>query len=70
MAVNIAGHEAHGDARNWGLQRHACGEQRQCGRAHGDWASNAAMQLAKKAGMKPHDFAELFAADKIAKKLK
>ncbi|KFI66185.1 arginine--tRNA ligase [Bifidobacterium cuniculi] len=31
-------------------------------RAHGDWASNAAMQLAKKAGMKPHDFAELFAA--------
>lgn len=32
-------------------------------RAHGDWASNAAMQLAKKAGMKPHDFAELFAAE-------
>lgn len=31
-------------------------------RAHGDWASNAAMQLAKKAGMKPRDFAELFAA--------
>lgn len=31
-------------------------------RAHGDWASNAAMQLAKKAGMKPHDLAELFAA--------
>ena len=31
-------------------------------RAHGDWASNAAMQLAKKAGMKPHDFAELFAS--------
>ena len=30
-------------------------------RAHGDWASNAAMQLAKKAGMKPHDLAELFA---------
>ncbi len=24
-------------------------------RAHGDWASNAAMQLAKKAGMKPRD---------------
>ena len=35
LAVNIAGHEAHGDARNRGLQRHACGEQRQCGRAHG-----------------------------------
>ena len=32
-------------------------------RAHGDWASNAAMQLAKKAGMKPHDLAELFAAE-------
>ena len=32
-------------------------------RAHGDWASNVAMQLAKKAGMKPHDLAELFAAD-------
>ena len=31
-------------------------------RAHGDWASNIAMQLAKKAGMKPHDLAELFAA--------
>lgn len=31
-------------------------------RAHGDWASNAAMQLAKKAGMKPHDLADLFAA--------
>lgn len=28
-------------------------------RAHGDWASNAAMQLAKKAGMKPRDFADL-----------
>ena len=24
-------------------------------RAHGDWASNAAMQLAKKAGMKPRN---------------
>ena len=35
LAVNIAGHEAHGDARNRGLQRHACGKQRQCGRAHG-----------------------------------
>ena len=32
-------------------------------RAHGDWASNAAMQLAKKAGMKPRDFAELFATE-------
>ena len=31
-------------------------------RAHGDWASNAAMQLAKKAGMKPHDLAEAFAS--------
>ena len=30
-------------------------------RAHGDWASNAAMQLAKKAGMKPRDLAQLFA---------
>ena len=27
-------------------------------RSHGDWASNAAMQLAKKAGMKPRDLAE------------
>ena len=35
-------------------------------RAHGDWASNAAMQLAKKAGMKPHDLAELFAAELTA----
>ena len=32
-------------------------------RAHGDWASNAAMQLAKKAGMKPRDLAESFAAE-------
>ncbi|MGO5363876.1 MULTISPECIES: arginine--tRNA ligase [unclassified Bifidobacterium] len=31
-------------------------------RNHGDWASNAAMQLAKKAGMKPRDLAQLFAA--------
>ncbi|MDN6719558.1 MAG: arginine--tRNA ligase [Bifidobacterium mongoliense] len=30
-------------------------------RAHGDWASNVAMQLAKKAGMKPRDLAQLFA---------
>ncbi|OZG64781.1 arginine--tRNA ligase [Bifidobacterium eulemuris] len=35
-------------------------------RAHGDWASNIAMQLAKKAGMKPHDLAELFAAELTA----
>ncbi|MBM6981586.1 MAG: arginine--tRNA ligase [Bifidobacterium thermophilum] len=31
-------------------------------RSHGDWASNAAMQLAKKASMKPRDLAQLFAA--------
>ena len=31
-------------------------------RAHGDWASNIAMQLAKKAGMKPRDLAEPFVA--------
>ena len=31
-------------------------------RAHGDWATNIAMQLAKKAGMKPRDLAEPFAA--------
>ncbi|MBT1180290.1 arginine--tRNA ligase [Bifidobacterium vespertilionis] len=31
-------------------------------RAHGDWASNIAMQLAKKAGLKPRDLAEPFAA--------
>lgn len=31
-------------------------------RSHGDWASNIAMQLAKKAGMKPRDLAELFAS--------
>lgn len=35
-------------------------------RAHGDWASNIAMQLAKKAGMKPRDLAELFATDLAA----
>ncbi|MBM6699831.1 arginine--tRNA ligase [Bifidobacterium pullorum subsp. saeculare] len=35
-------------------------------RAHGDWASNAAMQLAKKAGMRPHDLAELFATELTA----
>ena len=35
-------------------------------RAHGDWASNAAMQLAKKAGMKPRDLADLFAAELTA----
>ncbi|KFJ03194.1 arginine--tRNA ligase [Bifidobacterium thermacidophilum] len=31
-------------------------------RSHGDWASNAAMQLAKKVGVKPRDLAQLFAA--------
>ena len=30
-------------------------------RANGDWASNVAMQLAKKAGLKPRDLAERFA---------
>ena len=35
-------------------------------RAHGDWATNVAMQLAKKAGMKPRDLAELF-AQRLAK---
>ena len=28
-------------------------------RDHGDWASNIAMQLAKKAGMNPRDFAQI-----------
>ncbi|WP_418969590.1 arginine--tRNA ligase [Alloscardovia omnicolens] len=32
-------------------------------RAHGDWSTNIAMQLAKKAGMAPRDFAALFAAE-------
>ncbi len=32
-------------------------------RDHGDWASNVAMQLATKAGMKPRDFAELLAPE-------
>lgn len=32
-------------------------------RAHGDWSTNIAMQLAKKAGMAPRDFATLFAAE-------
>jgi arginyl-tRNA synthetase len=31
-------------------------------RDHGDWATNVAMQLAGKAGMKPRDFAETLAA--------
>ena len=35
-------------------------------RVHGDWASNAAMQLAKKAGMKPRDLADLFAVELTA----
>lgn len=30
-------------------------------REHGDWATNVAMQLAKKASMKPRDFADLLA---------
>ena len=30
-------------------------------RDHGDWATNVAMQLAKRAGMKPHDLAQLLA---------
>lgn len=30
-------------------------------RAHGDWATNIALQLGKKAGMKPRDLAQLFA---------
>lgn len=34
-------------------------------RDHGDWASNVAMQLATKAGMKPRDFAELLAPELI-----
>ncbi|MDO4913017.1 MAG: arginine--tRNA ligase [Bifidobacteriaceae bacterium] len=32
-------------------------------RAHGDWATNVAMQLGKKAGMKPVDLAQLFVAE-------
>ncbi|OZG54664.1 arginine--tRNA ligase [Alloscardovia macacae] len=32
-------------------------------RAHGDWSTNIAMQLAKKAGMAPRDFAALFAEE-------
>ncbi|RBP97661.1 arginine--tRNA ligase [Bifidobacterium aemilianum] len=32
-------------------------------RAHGDWSSNIAMQLAKKAGMNPRDLALLFAGE-------
>lgn len=31
-------------------------------RSHGDWATNIAMQLGKKAGMAPRDLAQLFAA--------
>ncbi|MEY4409679.1 MAG: hypothetical protein RLZ99_152, partial [Actinomycetota bacterium] len=30
-------------------------------REHGDWATNVAMQLGAKAGLKPRDFAELLA---------
>ncbi|MBF1735714.1 MAG: arginine--tRNA ligase, partial [Trueperella pyogenes] len=32
-------------------------------RDHGDWASNIAMQLAKKAGMNPRDFAQVLVND-------
>ena len=32
-------------------------------RDHGDWASNIAMQLAKKAGMNPRDFAQILVSD-------
>ena len=32
-------------------------------RDHGDWASNIAMQLAKKAGMNPRDFAQILVND-------
>lgn len=32
-------------------------------RDHGDWATNVAMQLSGKAGLKPRDFAELLAAE-------
>ncbi|MBG6216680.1 arginyl-tRNA synthetase [Arthrobacter sp. CAN_A6] len=31
-------------------------------REHGDWATNIALQLSKKAGMKPRDFAEILSA--------
>lgn len=34
-------------------------------RSHGDWATNIAMQLGKKAAMKPRDLAQLF-ADRLA----
>jgi len=30
-------------------------------REHGDWATNIALQLGKKAGMAPRDFAQLLA---------
>jgi hypothetical protein len=32
-------------------------------REHGDWATNVAMQLGAKAGLKPRDFAELLASE-------
>jgi arginyl-tRNA synthetase len=32
-------------------------------REHGDWATNVAMQLSAKAGLKPRDFAELLASE-------
>ena len=35
LAINVAGHEAHGDAGNRGLQRHAGSQKAQRGGAHG-----------------------------------
>ena len=35
LAVDVTGHQAHGDARDRSLQRNACGEQGQRGGAHG-----------------------------------
>ena len=35
LAINVAGHEAHGDAGNRSLQRHAGGQKAQRGGAHG-----------------------------------
>ena len=32
-------------------------------REHGDWATNVAMQLGAKAGLKPRDFAELLSSE-------
>ena len=35
-------------------------------REHGDWATNVAMQLGKKAGMAPREFAQILADDLAA----